>query len=740
MNVMKWACNGVGNIGLENDFNHFEDELIAEGFTVYTSITPDQLTNLDCFVGEFWNGWSDNQNSKIIQFLNDGKGLIMGGHSWYWSYSNSDVAHNYPGNKISPTTGLFVSTHSGSSQITLEEEPPHRWHRTIPAVEALEKHFTIGPPIPTSESEMIENTISRSTAMLTLDFSTFWTPLRSMVNVTGWIEISDNNEYDMNSDPIQNVLLAIQEGLYLRLPANELITHPSSIDFPGSVPSSAPRIIKNISVNGDYIGLPSGFGYSGARAHGMMSTGLYAAPGEVINITVPNTIVNQNIRIQIGGHTDSLWGKDYLDRHPKVSRIWEIGALAMEVGNTFGGLIYITFPPDSVFGMINLTIENAIEAPHYIHGITTENEWNTSIKNYPAPWAELQGEKFILTVPSSSIRNLGNPVELLEWWDTALQMQHDLSGYLPWTRVERAVFDVQISAGWMHSGYPFMAHLASVPNVVDKDHMATQGDWGMFHELGHNHQWMAATLPGNTETTCNLFSAYIMTELVGIDLGAGHSAMSDVNRQSRTETYFNAGAHISQWSVWTALETHMMIQEEFDWNIYTETFRHYYNSSMPQPTNDAEEYNYWAARISNETGMNLVPFFRAWGLPINNLTFNSVSNLPVWNTDPLRGWVYDYNPILRNIITTNITSSSADLEWETYDNGTDVNFTVCWGLFDGGTVKTAWSSCLESGRANVGFNNHPINNLISSQTYYWRVLGEGASGDIWTDVVSFNTL
>ena len=23
----------------------------------------------------------------------------MGGHSWYWSYSNDDVAHNYPGNE-----------------------------------------------------------------------------------------------------------------------------------------------------------------------------------------------------------------------------------------------------------------------------------------------------------------------------------------------------------------------------------------------------------------------------------------------------------------------------------------------------------------------------------------------------------------------------------------------------------------------------------------------------------------
>ncbi|HIF91030.1 MAG TPA: hypothetical protein EYQ58_05795, partial [Candidatus Poseidoniales archaeon] len=176
----------------------------------------------------------------------------------------------------------------------------------------------------------------------------------------------------------------------------------------------------------------------------------------------------------------------------------------------------------------------------------------------PAPWAEIEGEFFILTVPSSQIRTLNNTVDLMNWWDTALQMEHNLSGFQPWTRVERAVFDIQISAGWMHSGYPFMAHTVSVANVVNLSHMSTQGDWGMFHELGHNHQWMAATLPGNTETTCNLFSAYIMTELVGVDLGAGHGSMSNSSRETRTETYFNAGSQISQWSVWTALETHMM--------------------------------------------------------------------------------------------------------------------------------------------------------------------------------------
>ena len=739
LNAMKWACGDGRVIGLWNDFNHFEDELVNAGFTVLTSVSPNQLSGLDCYVGEFWNGWSDAENRDVEEFLTSGHGLILGGHSWYWSYSNSDVAHNYPGNKIAPTTGLFVSSNSGSVQVTIDSTPPHRLLRTLPAVNALEAHFTTGPMIPTSDASVVEKTIARSTAMLTLDFTDFWKPLRSMVNTTGWTEIADDNKYDLDADPIADVRLAIEEGLYLRLPADELIAHPSTVDFPGEVPTNAARVTEFVSINGDYIGLPSGFGYAGARSHGMMGTGLYAAAGETVNVTVPASLVNQNVRIQVGAHSDSLWNKDELDRHPKIHRNWVIDSTNMHVGNTFGGLIYITFPPDSTFGMLNVTIENAVKAPRYIHGVTTAQEWNTTQRLHPAPWAELEGEFFILTVPSADIRNLDTVVELMNWWDTALQMEHNLSGYIPWTRIERAVFDIQISAGWMHSGYPFMAHTVSAPDVTNLSHMSTQGDWGMFHELGHNHQWMSATLPGNTETTCNLFSAYIMTELVGVDLGSGHGSMSQSNRETRTEGYFNAGAQISQWSVWTALETHMQIQEEFGWDVYTRAFQHYYNSSLSQPSNDAQEYNSWAARMSNETGMNLVPYFQAWGLPIDAATFAVVDHLTIWNDDPLRGWVYDYPSLLRGFSTSNLTSSSATVHWQNYDNGTDVNQTLCWGLVDGGTVKSAWTSCTSQGLADVGLEQENLTSLVTGSTYSWRILGEGPSGDHWTDVQTFTT-
>ena len=184
----------------------------------------------------------------------------------------------------------------------------------------------------------------------------------------------------------------------------------------------------------------------------------------------------------------------------------------MDVGNAFGGNIYVNIEAGSTLGIFDVLISNAVESPSYFHDSTNISDWLLNQRNAPAPWAEIGSELFILTVPSDEVRNLENPDELMDWWDQALSMEHSLYGFTPWPRVERAVFDAQISAGWMHSGYPFMAHDLSVPDVLDLEYMSENGDWGMFHELGHNHQWMPSTLPGNTETSCNFASVYLMEE------------------------------------------------------------------------------------------------------------------------------------------------------------------------------------------------------------------------------------
>ena len=665
----------------------------------------------------------------------------MGGHAWYWSYSNSDVAHNYPGNKIAKTTGLFVSQAWGYNSVNLTETP-HPLARPQSAIQAIYDDRINNQKLSIDDASIADSALSVCTGVVSLDFHDFWSPLRDTVNATGWTVIEygtlwQNVGHNMGEDPVADTLLRVEGALTQGLPANELPTHPSHVEFPGEVPVNATRITTTVSIDGNQSGLPSNFGYAGARAHVRMSTGLYAAPGEVVTVNLPSEIVDSGTYVLVGAHSDNLWSKSQLHRHPQIVRWWYVDDVNMEVGNAFGGPIYIAIEPGSTLGDFHVNFTNAVEAPMFVLGQTSDFEWLYSVSQYPAPWTELVSDNFIMTVPSHEIRNLSNPTELMEWWDVALEMEHELYGFLPWPRVERAVFDAQISAGWMHSGYPFMAHDLSVAGVVNVSYMSDNGDWGMFHELGHNHQWMPSTLPGTTETGCNFASVYLMEDLVGIE---GHNAVDPAQRANRMRSYFDDGSNIANWSVWTALDTYLIIKEEWGWDPITEALTVYYTLPTAEvPTTDDEEFNAWVLHLSNATGYNLQPYHSAWGFPLTQNTQDTLTHLPIWVDDPLRGEYFTYQAILRNLGVNNTTSSSSTFTWETYDNGTNTSLTIYYGPMDMGNQSLVWANSVSLGDSAVGWSDHEITGLSSNSTYYARIKASNEIGDTWFGPVNWTT-
>ena len=742
LRAIEWACGPSANVGLAYGagFDDWEADLRSAGHDVHLSVTPSDLSGIDCLIDEFWNGHDDDDNSAIEEFLLSGGGLIMGGHSWYWSYSNADVPHNYPGNKISKVTGLLVSNTWGYNQVNFEL--PNLLYTPHNAINAVLSDRIDGIELSNDDANIAYNSISDCTEILPLDFIDFWAPLRELVNLTGWTVIQYSTlwssiGHDLGDDPVSDIILRLEESLTQNLPADELPVHPSHTEFPGAVPSNATRITRTVTINGNQSGLPSDFGYSGARSSLRMSTGLYAPPGEVITISVDHATSELGFSILIGAHTDGLWDKDIIKRHSKIYRYWSIDNTTSEIANSFGGPIYASIPAGSEFGDLQITISGAIRAPLFVLGETSEFEWLYSEKDNPAPWAELVSNNFIMTVPSSEIRNLDNPSQLMSWWDSALNMEHQLYGFEPWPRVERAVFDVQISAGWMHSGYPFMAHDLSVPDVVNYTFMSENGDWGMFHELGHNHQWMPSTLPGNTETTCNFASVYLMEDLVGVE---GHSAVDPQQRESRMRSYFDDGSNISNWSVWTALDTFLIIKEEWGWDVITETLSLYYTLPTDDiPIGDIEEFNYWVMHLSNTTGYNLAPYHAAWGFPLNEQTYDALDHLPVWNNDSLRGDFFVYDAIIRNLDSSDETTSTTDISWETYDNGTNTSLTFYYGTIDMGNQSTGWASSLNLGITSVGNHSTTVSGLSWGTTYYGRIQASNHENTDWFGPISWTT-
>jgi hypothetical protein len=305
----------------------------------------------------------------------------------------------------------------------------------------------------------------------------------------------------------------------------------------------------------------------------------------------------------------------------------------VKAANPFGGPLYIDVPANGGLGLAEIQVRGAVEAPHFVLGKTDPVQWREQVRNRPAPWAELESSKVILTVPSSAIRGLDDPVPLMEFWVHVLDACADLAGWpLQRERPERYVADVQIGAGYMHSGYPIMTHLDVAPLVVDVQKLITEGSWGHFHEMGHNHQSGDWTFDGAGEVTVNLFSLYIIDRCCHLS-GPGHPAIAADARAKKTAEYLAAGAPFERWKgdPFLALIMYMQLREAFGWEAFRRVFAEY--RALPEaqrPRNDDEKRDQWLVRFSKAVGHDLGPFFRAWGVPTSAQAQATIADLPDW--------------------------------------------------------------------------------------------------------------
>jgi len=431
-------------------------------------------------------------------------------------------------------------------------------------------------------------------------------------------------------------ILSLQVRKTSGISAEQVKAHPAAEVFPGSVGEDAKPVTRKIKINTSAAGWHIG---SRRRSLYWHSTSLYAAPGELITVTVPEEVTEKGLYVRIGAHNDRLWRKTSWARAPEICRRFALAETETKAANAFGGLVYIEAPYDLKIGEITVTIDGAVRAPYFVLGKTNVKEWRKKIRNHPAPWGELAGRKLILTLPSKVLRTVDDPEDLMKFWDGVMDRYAELLGRDPQRRrLERFVPDVQISAGYMHAGYPLMTMLDIMTTIVDKERIISNrhgGVWGLFHEIGHNHQNYDWTFRGTGEVTVNLFSLYIMDKVCEVE-DKGHPSITKRARKRNTERYFADGCDFERWKrdPFLALCMYMQLQEEFGWEPFTKVFKEYRALTQEQrPQSDDEKRDQWMVRMSRAVGKNLGPFFQAWAVPTTDEARASIAVLPPWMPD-----------------------------------------------------------------------------------------------------------
>ncbi|WP_372807375.1 M60 family metallopeptidase [Pontiella sp.] len=309
----------------------------------------------------------------------------------------------------------------------------------------------------------------------------------------------------------------------------------SSAHFPGAVDAPASNATHTAVINGSY---PDTEGWQ--RQHddypARKPTGCYVAPGSIVTVEVPASIVGAGYQIRVGAHSwDLETRRTTVKRLDRPSILYDIDATEILVGNPLGGGIYVEVPYLADAGVVEIDITGAVRSPYFSsnnvtgHNTTLE-EWLNTERNHPAPWADFQTENFMTQVPTDWIYNLDDPVALMADWSHGIDIMNDLMGF-PRSRGKETLYaqvDVIMRGGAFFPGYP----TGNDTYDPDTDYGGASSNYlvngpqyapsQVFHEQGH--AYFFKKFDDETESTVNLLHVPIWNVGFGIDLDTSFAA------------------------------------------------------------------------------------------------------------------------------------------------------------------------------------------------------------------------
>ncbi|MBP46542.1 MAG: hypothetical protein CMH53_01235 [Myxococcales bacterium] len=741
LNTVKWLADGKTSpkIGMIGSAAKLKKALQGAGYTV-TSTAPQQLNQVDVLVATAGANWSPSDVSAIQAFIKAGGGMLIGGQAWWWGSQNPgvDVATGFKANLVTGPSGITWSTETAKQGAATIGPPPPQWTNAWFGLKLALMHAKKQTAL--QLAARVSLTVHAAVAIRVLPWSDEVLSLAKQVAaVIGPVVPTKAKPVVAKQTPLKIIVLRYDERRHMSLPAAELSAHEAAADFPGMPALDAPTVTQTVSVSGKHIGLHKNFAFGGPKAGARRPTGLYAPAGKELTITLSQDLTNKGLRLLIGAHSDKLWNKDKIERHPNITRSWPLTQTQSTVSSIYGGPIYIQVPVGSNLATVSVTIDGAVQAPLFILGKTTPSQWLQS-RDAPAPWAELVGEHVAFTLPSSHVRKLEDPSAVMGFWDQVLEVSAELA-VIPKTRPrrERICADRQISAGYMHSGYPIMTHLDAPAAQLDLATLKEKGNWGLFHEIGHNHQWRPTVLDKTTEVTVNLWSVHSCEKLTAKKSGC-HPNTVAAKAKTIIETFVNGGAKYADWTPWNALQMYLQLKDAFGWNLFQKVWPIYYKfSANAEPKNNQTRVDTWCEQTSKAAGKDLGRFFQVWAVPVSQKgCLDKVAPLPPWLADPMRAY-FAYPASVDVLDPQELQSGQAKVKWQVNDpGGKGAILTLFWAAKDVGTVAANWSNQLKIGSPKQGVGTHLLKGLKTAQKVFYRVQISNDLGTYWSaDASSF---
>jgi len=276
-------------------------------------------------------------------------------------------------------------------------------------------------------------------------------------------------------------------------------------------------------------------------------------------------------------------------------------------------------------------------------------------RTYDVPW-ELEIPEARLTGKYRTVTGRHTGLELLEdrfrawrgqgralrWLDEAYRGMEELTGYRPWNGKRMILKEVPDNGVFAYSGDPIQLNTTAVPDSLKQ---IEQGiiPFGWIHEIGHNFDvhgsWYIWNSP-TAEMQANFKLAYVLETMPSRDweVAWGHfrnpnypfpgpDARKKVGRDFVDALFTtNGDSYLADPTrEWTSLSSDELqgffqrIQRVYGWEPIKQWYRTYARleaTGLKPPATAEGKIRLAAAILNRTTGVDLVPVFRRWRMPV----------------------------------------------------------------------------------------------------------------------------
>ncbi|MDX1908451.1 MAG: sialate O-acetylesterase [Bacteroidia bacterium] len=253
--------------------------------------------------------------------------------------------------------------------------------------------------------------------------------------------------------------------------------------------------------------------------HALRPTGLYLAPGSIVSVTVPDSLVGRDYWVRVGSHDWDLSEMSYFRRMDRISKRYPIDSTTIQVFNPLGGAISILVPYGADDGIVEVSVTNGVEAPFFSLKTFYETPDFDAELSKPGPWAVFESDNVMFTIPKHAIvPGQYDLKQTLQDWENALRGMNSILArqIIPDKHNMYQIADVDIRVGVYSIGYPMSntpLNYQDVPGPAYFLNGPGPDDDINFHEMGH--ALAISSFPGEAEALVNF--PYIMALNYGLN-------------------------------------------------------------------------------------------------------------------------------------------------------------------------------------------------------------------------------